>query len=52
LRAPIVKETRIFEQEQTRKELEEELETTFKFLKKIVTFTTKPTPQLIDILNS
>jgi hypothetical protein len=50
--APIVKETRIFKQEQTSRELEKELETTFNFLKKIATFTTKPTSQVIVILNS
>jgi hypothetical protein len=52
LRAPIVKETKFFEQEQTSRELEEELETTFNFLKKIATFTTNSTTQVIIILNS
>jgi len=50
--APITKEIRIFEQEQRSRELEEELKATLNFLRKTTTFTTKPVPQVIVILDS
>ncbi len=50
--APTVEEIIIFEQEQTNRELEEELEATLNFLRKPTTSTTKPIPQVIVISNS
>ncbi len=54
LHAPIVKEIIFFEQEHKSRELEEELKTTFNFLKKTTITTTSPTPtpQVIIISNS
>jgi hypothetical protein len=54
LHAPIVKEIILFEQEHKSRELEEELKTTFNFLKKTTITTTSPTPtpQVIIISNS
>ncbi len=42
LHAPTTKETIIFEQKQRSRELKEELEATFSFLRKIITSTTTP----------
>lgn len=50
--APHVEETRIFEQEQKSRELEEELEVVLNFLKKTITSTITLTPQVIIILDS
>jgi hypothetical protein len=50
--APHVKETKFFEQEQKNRELEEELEVVFNFLKKTITSTIALTPQVIIILDS
>jgi hypothetical protein len=50
--APIVEETRIFEQEQKNKELEEDLEVAFNFLKKNIISIVTPSPQVIVISNS
>ncbi len=50
-RAPIVEETRIFEQEQRSRELEEELEVALNFLKRTITFTATLAPQVIVILD-
>ncbi len=49
-RTPTVEETKVFDQEQRSRELEEELEIALNFLRKTTTSTTKPTPQVIVIL--
>jgi hypothetical protein len=41
---PTTKETKVFEQEQINKELEEELKTKLNFLRRTITFIAKPTP--------
>jgi hypothetical protein len=43
-RAPIIKETKFFEQEHKSRELKEELEAYFRFLRKTTTFIVAPTP--------
>jgi hypothetical protein len=52
LRAPTVKETRIFEQKQKGRELEEELKVALNFLMDTITSTIKPTSQVIVISDS
>jgi hypothetical protein len=52
LHAPTTKKTIIFKQEQISRELEEELKIAFNFLKNTTTSTTKPTLQVIVILDS
>jgi hypothetical protein len=51
LRAPTIEETKIFEQEQKSRELEEELEVAFKFFKKTIISIATPSPQVIAISN-
>jgi len=50
-RAPIVEETKFFEQEHKSTELEEELKTTLNFLRGTITFIVALTPQVIVILD-
>ncbi len=52
MHAPTTKKTIIFKQEQISRELEEELKIAFNFLKNTTTSTTKPTLQVIVILDS
>jgi hypothetical protein len=42
--ASTTEETKVFEQEQKSRELEEELEGALNFLRRTITFTSKPTP--------
>jgi cell division protein FtsX len=50
--APIIEDITIFEKEQRSRELEKELEATLNFLKRTITSTAKPIPQVIVISNS
>jgi hypothetical protein len=47
--ASTTEKTKVFEQEQRGRELEEELEEALDFLKRTTTSTSKPTPQVIVI---
>ncbi len=47
--ASTTEETKVFEQEQRSRELEEELEEALNFLRRTTTSTSKPTPQVIVI---
>lgn len=47
-----IEETKVFEQEQRNRELEEEVEATLNFLSRTITSIVKPTPQIIVILDS
>jgi hypothetical protein len=51
-RAPTTKDFLFFEQEHISRELEKLLETTLNFLRKTITSTTTPTPQVIIISDS
>jgi hypothetical protein len=47
--ASTIEETKVFEQEQRSRELEEELERALNFLRRTITSTSKPTAQVIII---